>query len=156
MALSMLNMSTLYERLLEVCVDQGIKRPRGVHIQAIASLSSGRITQIKNEGEAARLGVKTLQKLARLGYLADWLQEGRGEKKRADSPAFAALETDGRATAIEARDAAAVQWPPTARERRIAEINALLARTDDYGIVAVLEKAKDVAREYPLQAQKTA
>lgn len=38
----------------------------------------------------------------------------------------------------------------SAREERIAAIHTLLARTDDYGLVAILEKAKDVARDYPL------
>lgn len=76
----MLNMSTLYERLIEICRDQGIEAPIGRDIELVAGVSSGRVTQIKHEREAARLGSKAIQKLTGLGYLADWLQEGRGLK----------------------------------------------------------------------------
>ncbi len=43
----------------------------------------------------------------------------------------------------------------TMREQRIDAINACLAKTDDYGLVAMLEKAKDVARDYPLRQSET-
>lgn len=76
----MLSMTTLYERLLEICRDQGIERPIGRDIQRLAGLSSGRVTQIKQEREAAKLGSESLQRLTGLGYFADWLQEGRGPK----------------------------------------------------------------------------
>lgn len=77
----MLNMSTLFERLVEICRDAGIQRPRGVDIQAVTGLSSGRVTQIKNEREAARLGGDALQAVVRRGYSADWVQEGRPPKR---------------------------------------------------------------------------
>lgn len=35
------------------------------------------------------------------------------------------------------------------RDARILSIVALLHQTDDYGLVAMLEKAKDVVRDYP-------
>lgn len=79
----MLSMSTLYDRLLEICRDNGIERPIGRDIQLIAGLSSGRVTQIKQEREAARLGGETLQRLTSLGYSSNWLQEGRLPKKPA-------------------------------------------------------------------------
>lgn len=44
---------------------------------------------------------------------------------------------------------------PSPREDRIAAINTLLVCTDDYGLVAMLEKAKDVARDYPLDTSST-
>lgn len=42
----------------------------------------------------------------------------------------------------------------SAREQRIDEIVTLLRSTDDYGVVAMLEKAKDVARDYPASQAK--
>lgn len=77
----MLNMSTLHERLLEICRDQGVESPIGRDIQRIAGLSSGRVTQIKNEREAAKLGEATIKRLSRLGYLVEWLTEGKGSKR---------------------------------------------------------------------------
>ncbi|MCB1945729.1 MAG: helix-turn-helix domain-containing protein [Thauera sp.] len=46
--------------------------------------------------------------------------------------------------------------PKTQREERIEQINALLTQTDDFGVVAVLEKAKDAARDYPARRQESA
>lgn len=46
--------------------------------------------------------------------------------------------------------------PKTQREERIEQINALLTQTNDFGVVAVLEKAKDVARDYPVRRQESA
>lgn len=81
LSFSMLSMSTLYERLKEICRDRGIDAPLGRDIQSITGLSSGRITQIKQEREGAKLGQDALQKLTSLGYSATWLQDGKGEKK---------------------------------------------------------------------------
>lgn len=78
---SILGMSTLHERLLEICRDQGIDAPKGTDIQRIAKLSSGRVTQIKQERGAARLGDETAAHLHRLGYALDWIREGRGPKR---------------------------------------------------------------------------
>lgn len=64
---------------------------------------------------------------------------------------LAAAET---ATATPAREPITPQWR-TVRSERIEAINALLAQTDDYGLVAMLEKAKDVARDYPLAKSQT-
>lgn len=83
---SMLSMSnTLFDRLQEVCRDQGIPKPIGRDIQAIAGISSGRVTQIKQEGVAAKLGSDALQKLSRLGYSTDWIQDGKGPKRPGES-----------------------------------------------------------------------
>lgn len=79
-SLSLLKMSTLYERLLEICRDQGIEAPKGIDIQRIAKLSSGRVTQIKQEGEAARLGDSTQAHLHKLGYAIDWIRTGKEPK----------------------------------------------------------------------------
>lgn len=77
----MLNMSTLHERLMEICRDQGIENPIGKDIQSLTGLSSGRITQIKQERDAAKLGADTMQAITRMGYSADWVQDGRGPKR---------------------------------------------------------------------------
>lgn len=45
---------------------------------------------------------------------------------------------------------------PTARDRRIAEIVEHLQRTDDTGLAIVLDKARDIAKEYPVRAKQTA
>ena len=75
-------MSTLYSRLLEICIDQGVGKPLGRDIERLTGLSSGRVAQIKSEADAARLGDESLRKVARqTGYSADWIQEGRGEKR---------------------------------------------------------------------------
>lgn len=83
-------MKTLYERLLWICQDQdaSIKTPRGADIARLLGCSSGRPTQIRNEGEAARLGEEYLRKMTKLGYSPDWVQEGIGDPKR---PAVAEL-----------------------------------------------------------------
>lgn len=70
-------MSTLYERLCEVCRDQGIENPRPKDISRVCKLSSGRPKQIMDSGEAARLGADTLQHLSSKGYSVAWLQEGK-------------------------------------------------------------------------------
>ncbi len=81
-SLSLLNMSTLHERLLEICRDQGIASPRGTDIQRVAKLSSGRVTQIKQERDAAKPGPDTIKHLSRLGYAVDWITDGRGPKRQ--------------------------------------------------------------------------
>lgn len=70
-------MTNLYERLIEVCIDQGIENPRPRDISSICGISSGRPKQIKDAGSAARLGSASLQKLSALGYSLSWLQEGK-------------------------------------------------------------------------------
>lgn len=84
---SLLTMETLFDRLLEICRDQGIDSPRGVDIQRVTGLSSGRVTQIKSAGPAGRVGDDALRKLIRLGYMPDWIQEGKGNKKQPPSTA---------------------------------------------------------------------
>lgn len=82
---SLLTMETLYDRLLEVCRDQGIEEPRSRDIQAVAGISSGRVAQIRSEGVAARLGAAALSAFVRLGYSPDWIQDGRLPKRSNDS-----------------------------------------------------------------------
>lgn len=77
-------MQTLYDRLLKMCRDQGIDAPPGRAIQILTGLSSGRVTQIKDAGEAARLGDQALRRVVRLGYRADWVQEGRVPERTAE------------------------------------------------------------------------
>lgn len=76
-----MSMSTLHERLLDVCRDLGIKSPIGRDIERIAGVSSGRVTQIKQERDAARPGEETIARLSRLGYAVDWIREGKGPRR---------------------------------------------------------------------------
>ena len=78
-------MKTLYERLLEICSDHGIESPRPRDISNICGISSGRPKQIKDAGEAARLGADTLSKLVAKGYSPQWVQDGKGEKRLSPS-----------------------------------------------------------------------
>ena len=71
---------SLYDRLVEVCRDQGIESPKSGDIARICGLSSGRPKQIKDSGLAARLGNDTLSRLVELGYSPTWLQEGKNPK----------------------------------------------------------------------------
>ena len=57
-------MSTLFQRLLEICRDQGIEHPRNRDIQDLVGITSGRVTQIKQEGEAASLSEDKMARLA--------------------------------------------------------------------------------------------
>lgn len=83
---SLLNMSTLFERLCEVCRDQGVENPRPKDISSICKLSSGRPKQIMDRGEAARLGADTLQHLSSMGYSIAWLQNGKLPKFSGSQP----------------------------------------------------------------------
>lgn len=82
----------LYDRLLIVCRDQGIEQPRNADIVRLVGLSSGRVTQIKQAEGAAKLGEDALRRLVRLGYSADWLQDGRGEMRLTTNASALLLE----------------------------------------------------------------
>lgn len=43
----------------------------------------------------------------------------------------------------------------TTRQRREEEIIELMSSIDDYGLVAILEKCKEIAKTYPAKAPKT-
>lgn len=110
-------MGTLYDRLLQICKDQGIENPRPRDISSICRLSSGRPTQIKDEGEAAKIGAKTLQHLVSMGYSPDWIQEGKMPPRLSSSegrppkeppkpsaePDLFAITNDGKVLAVEAK-----------------------------------------------------
>lgn len=78
---SLLSMGNLYDRLFEICRDAGIEKPKNRDIQELLQVSSGRITQIKHEGEAASLSEKSMSRLLRKGYRRDWVKSGIGPKK---------------------------------------------------------------------------
>lgn len=73
-------MATLYERLLEICDEQKIPGPPGRRIESLTGLTSGRVTQIKQEKDAAKLSGDALTKLTKLGYSGEWVLYGRGPK----------------------------------------------------------------------------
>lgn len=81
-------MKTLYERLAWICMDRNpsLGKARPKDIEELLKLSSGRPTQIKAKGEAARLGAEKLAILTEMGYSADWIQLGKGEPRASDAP----------------------------------------------------------------------
>lgn len=79
--------SPLYDRLLEVCRDEGVENPRGADICRVARLTSGRVSQIRGASGSAQLSAETLTILNKKGYRTQWLTEGRGPKKEGDPPA---------------------------------------------------------------------
>lgn len=81
-------MKTLYDRLVWIWSDlnPGMGEARPKDIEKLLKLSSGRPTQIKAKGEAARLGAEKLAILTELGYSADWVQIGKGEPRASDAP----------------------------------------------------------------------
>lgn len=131
-------MSTLYDRLLEICRDQRIENPRGRDIQAVTGLSSGRITQIKQEREAARLGGEALQAITRLGYSADWIQEGHSPKFQGEVPHARSVDLIFRKR----------------EDPLIAEVVKLLEATDERGRLMALGAVKSALSGY-VPAAKT-
>lgn len=75
-------MTTLFDRLLIVARDLGYDPPRNKDIQQICGWkSSGRVSQIKEDGESAELGAGPLARLVGLGYSPAWITTGKGDKK---------------------------------------------------------------------------
>jgi SOS-response transcriptional repressor LexA len=74
-------MSTLFQLLLEICRDQGIEHPRNRDIQDLVGITSGRVTQIKQEGEAASLSEDKMARLVDLGYRRAWVKRGVGPSR---------------------------------------------------------------------------
>lgn len=83
--------STLYDRLLEIAAREHLPR-KNASLQRLLQVSSGRITQIKNEGESAAIGEETMANLTRLGYSRDWIAGGKGPMLNRPSPALVAIE----------------------------------------------------------------
>lgn len=79
-------MPNLYNRLLEICDDLKIQGAPGRRIESLTGLTSGRVTQIKQEKEAAKLSGDALTRITRLGYSAEWIQSGRGAKLSTTEP----------------------------------------------------------------------
>lgn len=142
-------MKTLYERLIDICRDQGVEQPRNADIQRLCGLTSGRVTQIKNAGSAARLGDESLRSLIRLGYFADWVQEGRGPKRDLSPSSDTRLGSS--------RVESEVRLPVTTeRERTIAEIVEVLNKMSNKGLAVMLGRADEMARQYPLKSNSKA
>lgn len=78
-------MENLYDRLLWICHDQGIEtRHQGKAICELLGISSGRPSQIKNEGAAAKLNEEQMSKLTAKGYARDWVANGKEPRKDKD------------------------------------------------------------------------
>lgn len=137
-------MSTLFERLLEICRDQGIADPRNRDVQDLTGLSSGRVTQIKQAQDAGKLGEDTLERLYKAGYSVEWLIHGKLPKRWKES-----TSTDQPLIAAQTVSPYPAKPPRTIRDRYIADIVAALSDINDHGLAALLEKAKDLTRDYP-------
>lgn len=105
-------------------------------------------------GQTSNLKLDNLQALCRLyGLTADELlscnpaliDRSVSYRPASPKPPMLANEPDAAATPL-----------PSARDRRIAEIVEHLQRTDDTGLAIVLDKARDIAKQYPVQAKQTA
>ena len=122
-------METLYDRLLEICRDQGVENPRSKDVSRICKISSGRPSQIKDAGESARLGAETLQRLVSLGYSPSWIQDGK--KPKLLSPLSYGSNGDGMA------ESNAEQAPALGPSKRVPVVGT--ASLGDNGFWAELE-----------------
>lgn len=87
-------MKTLYDRLLWIAREAGVSGAQKSPNKAVAALigrSPGRATQIKNEGEGARIDGEALQRVTQLGFSVEWINEGRGEPRIKDATFLPAL-----------------------------------------------------------------
>lgn len=95
---------------------------------------------VKDSKTGKRRGMRkeTANKIAeKAGYPSGWLDISHPKRElKAESPAGPTYIV-----------------PKTRRATEIQEINVLLQRTDDRGLAILLDKARDVAREYPLAKQ---
>lgn len=78
-------MKTLFERLLWIAREVGIREADNKAVAALIGRSSGRVTQIKNEGEAASINGAALQRVVQYGFSPKWINEGKGEKRIKDA-----------------------------------------------------------------------
>ena len=146
-------MSTLAERMSEALKESGmtqreLARACGVSPASVNNWLSGQTKSLK--AATAHRAAEALK------VSALWLSEGIGPKQRTK-------------TSPETYSSAPVSPPPiasdvvetkpptsrTEREDRIARILALIAQMNDFGVGALLERAKDLAREHP-SVQKAA
>lgn len=77
------------------------------------------------------------------GVSATWIETGTGPRMVGGTYAAGPLVTH-----VEAH-CSTTDTLPTGRAKRVAQLNAIVEKIDDYGLVALIEKAKDLAREYP-------
>lgn len=123
-------------------------------IAAKSHVGFGTVQRAKN-----KTGNVTIQNLAAISdafgkSLVDLLITNN----KGDSPSGADVVVygaDNSVTLYQVKDVAG-QGPRSVRQDRINAINQLMSKMDDYGIVALLEKAKDVANDYPIDVSKTA
>lgn len=101
------------------------------------------VTNWRTRGLSAR-ALLDVQQAA--GINATWIETGVG------SPSLSTpYSTTGATTELRAREPDTL---PSERRRRIDAVLELAETLDDYGLVALLEKAKDLARDYPARKQQ--
>lgn len=80
-------MENVYDRLLMICRERGIEKPRNVDVERLTGLTSGRVSQIKGSGGKVS-GPKAVENIERLGYSVTWVNTGKGPKRRVLQPSL--------------------------------------------------------------------
>ena len=141
-------METLYNRLILILKDKGGGRYPNKELMAITGLSSGRITQLKNDETGAGMGGDALMRLVKLGYSPDWITEGRGPMHHAIQgdvlPPAPQLDADEAAMLASFR-----ALPAKDRARALLDLEYKAK-------LAALESAADPPQELPAAKQKAA
>lgn len=139
-------MNPVYERLLEIAHDQGLNDPvPGTYFQELLDLSSGRISQISDQFSVAKLGTKGLNRLAKMGYNPEWVNDGKLPKRLFT---FGSDDsTQGQGTKVSSFSGFRKK---TQRQKDIEEINKALEDTRDDGVALILGEALRVAKERPI------
>ena len=109
----------------------------------LAGLSQTTISDIERDRNSGSGEVVTLARV--LGVSAEYLANNIG-------PMIAIQQTQ---MPTKRSDIPTIE-PKTKRAKRIAGINRTIENISTEGLIALLEKAKDLAKDYPAQAQQTA
>lgn len=131
-------MNTLRERIHQAMTDAHLSQAQlaracGVSAPSVNDWLSGKTKTLK--------GSTAVRAAACLGVSPLWLTEGRGPQKE---------------RSVSEPQTPYVNTLSTERERTIAEIVDLLKTMGDRGLAVVLDKAKDMAKEYPKAINKMA
>ena len=77
------------------------------------------------------------------GVSATWIETGTGPRMIGGT-----YDTRQSTSALQA-NCSTMDTLQTGRAKRMAQLAEIIEKIDDYGLVALIEKAKDLAREYP-------
>lgn len=73
-------------RLFEIAADLGEHDPSNRYFESLLGMSSGRVSQLFKEGTNTKLGATSLNRLVKLGYNPDWVQQGAPHHKWLQPP----------------------------------------------------------------------